>query len=247
MGGRLSRKRIPLRRIITAVCVLLLLGAIVNVAVALVFATFADLDSAFPRTSTHSEVDKFLYLQWREQPGGRELRIVHADGRLAKVTNLAIAIHPATPSLKVPPAAIPSWVTRSWRCMRGEDEFQRVILQAWGWPAFALGSRPDPGHTIRLSGPVYPRFQDNRRWQPLWPGFAINALFYAAVLWLLFAAPFALRRRRRIKRGLCPACAYPVGASDACTECGKPLPRLKSCNHAPHGNLSTAGSLSHRK
>jgi hypothetical protein len=55
---------------------------------------------------------------------------------------------------------------------------------------------------------------------PLWPGFAINTAFYALILWLLFAAPFALRRRRRIKRGLCPKCAYPVGTSDTCTECG---------------------------
>jgi hypothetical protein len=59
--------------------------------------------------------------------------------------------------------------------------------------------------------------------RPLWPGFVINTLFYAGILWLLFAAPFALRRRRRIKRVLCPACAYPVGASDICTECGKPV------------------------
>jgi hypothetical protein len=58
---------------------------------------------------------------------------------------------------------------------------------------------------------------------PIWPGFPINTLFYAVILWGLFAAPFALRRRRRIKRGLCPACAYPVGASDVCTECGKPV------------------------
>jgi hypothetical protein len=54
----------------------------------------------------------------------------------------------------------------------------------------------------------------------LWRGFAINTVFYAAVLWLLFAAPFALRKRRRIKRGLCPKCAYPVGTSEKCTECG---------------------------
>jgi hypothetical protein len=56
--------------------------------------------------------------------------------------------------------------------------------------------------------------------RPIWPGFAINTVFYAGVLWLLFAAPFALRRRRRIKRGLCPKCAYPVGTSAVCTECG---------------------------
>src|SRR5262245_11512691 len=58
---------------------------------------------------------------------------------------------------------------------------------------------------------------------PLWPGFAINTVFYALVLWLLFAAPFQLRRWRRIKHGLCPACAYPIGTSEKCTECGKPV------------------------
>ena len=58
---------------------------------------------------------------------------------------------------------------------------------------------------------------------PLWPGFAINTVFYAAILWMLFASPFAMRRHRRIKRGLCPACAYPVGTSDKCSECGKPV------------------------
>ena len=56
--------------------------------------------------------------------------------------------------------------------------------------------------------------------RPIWPGFAINTVFYAAVLWGLFGAPFALHRRRRIKRGLCPACAYPVGTNEVCTECG---------------------------
>ena len=57
----------------------------------------------------------------------------------------------------------------------------------------------------------------------IWPGFAINTMFYAGVLWMVFAFPFVLRRRRRIKRGLCPACAYPVGQSPVCTECGKPI------------------------
>ncbi len=60
--------------------------------------------------------------------------------------------------------------------------------------------------------------------RPICPGFAINTVFYAAILWLLFAAPFVLRRRRRIRRGLCPACGYRVGTSPVCTECGKPLP-----------------------
>jgi hypothetical protein len=37
------------------------------------------------------------------------------------------------------------------------------------------------------------------------------------------AAPGSVRRRMRIRRGLCPACAYPVGQSDVCTECGRPV------------------------
>ena len=68
---------------------------------------------------------------------------------------------------------------------------------------------------------------------PIWPGFAINTVFYALVLWLLFAAPFALpgvRRRRRIKRGLCPKCAYDLRGtqSEACPECGA---TVKPTNH----------------
>ena len=57
---------------------------------------------------------------------------------------------------------------------------------------------------------------------PIWPGFAINTIFYAAILWLSVAGLGALRRRRRIKRGLCSRCGYPVSASEGavCSECG---------------------------
>jgi hypothetical protein len=61
---------------------------------------------------------------------------------------------------------------------------------------------------------------------PVYPhafGFAINTVFYAAIIWLLFAAPGRVRRWRRIRRGLCAKCAYPVGASEVCTECGTAL------------------------
>ena len=78
--------------------------------------------------------------------------------------------------------------------------------------------------TIPLSGWKLNRFgpQDTLPLRPLWPGFAINTIFYAAILWLLFVAPFALRRSQRIKRGLCPKCAYDLrgGNHSACPECG---------------------------
>ena len=59
---------------------------------------------------------------------------------------------------------------------------------------------------------------------PIWPGFAVNTIFYGAIIWLLIPGPFALRRLIRRRRGLCPACGYPVGESDVCSECGRDLP-----------------------
>ena len=65
--------------------------------------------------------------------------------------------------------------------------------------------------------------------RPIWPGFAVNTVFYAvmvASLWLLIRGGYFLAFRRfiRIRRGLCPRCAYPTGDSAVCSECGKELP-----------------------
>ena len=71
-------------------------------------------------------------------------------------------------------------------------------------------------------------FEAEDRWigyLPIWPGFAVNTLFYAGLLWLLILGPFALRRLIRRRRGLCPKCAYPIGESFVCSECGCELPQ----------------------
>lgn len=51
-------------------------------------------------------------------------------------------------------------------------------------------------------------------------GAAANVLIDAISLWLVVVAPLDLRRRLRRRRGLCPSCAYPVGQSGVCSECG---------------------------
>ena len=58
--------------------------------------------------------------------------------------------------------------------------------------------------------------------RPLWPGFAVNTLFYTAVLWLPLCGPFVLRRQIRRRRGRCIRCGYDLrGDLDAgCPECG---------------------------
>jgi hypothetical protein len=81
---------------------------------------------------------------------------------------------------------------------------------------------PSPRH----GGDVYFWFLPTR---PLWPGFVVDTLFYAVILWLLIPGPFVLRRVIRIKRGRCPKCGYDlrgqppeVGAAPGrgCPECG---------------------------
>jgi hypothetical protein len=69
---------------------------------------------------------------------------------------------------------------------------------------------------------------------PIWPGFAINTIFYAAMLWLLWVAPGKIRRFIRVHRGVCPECGYIIapgtaaasGPGGPCSECGFVRTRL---------------------
>jgi len=56
--------------------------------------------------------------------------------------------------------------------------------------------------------------------RPIWTGFIVNTLFYGVIVWLVVLGPFVLRRFLRSKRGLCKKCAYPIGTSAVCSECG---------------------------
>jgi hypothetical protein len=102
-----------------------------------------------------------------------------------------------------------------------------------GWPAFSMiGSR----WTVYDEGAAKAYYRARTRGidsilrhappiRPIWPGFALNTLFYALILWLLIPGPFVLRRHIRVKRGRCPKCGYDLrgaipGAGGGCPECG---------------------------
>ena len=58
---------------------------------------------------------------------------------------------------------------------------------------------------------------------PLWPGFALNTLFYAALAWGVWQVPLVIRRRRRRSKGKCVRCGYDLkglGVGGVCPECG---------------------------
>ena len=122
---------------------------------------------------------------------------------------------------------IPEWSRFHDQSSQIPDPFTCWYETARGWPVASMNGRKEISrlgppikvvNEIDIRGRVLPL-------RPIAPGFAINTLFYGGILWLLFAAPFAIRRWRRVKRGLCPACGYPVGTSDVCTECGRSLNR----------------------
>jgi hypothetical protein len=73
---------------------------------------------------------------------------------------------------------------------------------------------------------------------PLWPGLLANTIFYAAIVWLIIRGPLEIRRRWWQFRGCCQACGYPIGSSPVCTECGVPV---------PPGMLSPVESKAHQQ
>jgi hypothetical protein len=97
----------------------------------------------------------------------------------------------------------------------------------YGQPYTMLSMRPPRTWQEGLAIPplVHARFD---RYLPLHPmplGLAVNTIFYATALWCLARGLLFVRRGIRLRRGLCPKCAYPIGENDLCSECGNPVPQ----------------------
>ena len=199
-GSSGSSARRKVRSIAVRVVVFLLLGAVVNVAVALAIAAFSS-----PRQAVEmplSETDSLLIAALLQR----------FDGSIQDDPSWLLRRGPGV-----------EWITGVNVRNPSADWFSLFAMRS-GWPVYSLSgetwllnSSDDPQDHSLLSIPSRDMVLPLR---PLWPGFAINTLVYAAVPWLLFAAPGRVRRWRRIRRGLCIKCAYPVGTSEVCTECG---------------------------
>lgn len=120
------------------------------------------------------------------------------------------------------------------------------IADGRGWPLLAMRSRLHRDSRISqqnglaevISGiPLDPLTINARNPQPtprvlplapIWLGFVIDSALYWIAWILLIISPrqlLQLRGRRRLRRGLCCRCAYPIGTSDVCTECGRAVAR----------------------
>jgi hypothetical protein len=97
-----------------------------------------------------------------------------------------------------------------------------------------------PGMADDVAGGIVLNPQSPLGWRalpyrPVWIGFALDTIVYAAALWCLFLLlPGRWRRRRRAKRGWCIACGYDLRGHDhaACPECGAPAPPTRPIKSA---------------
>ena len=219
-----------MRRWAIRIVVFLLIGAIVNVAVAWGLALWT-------RVSKFSDVPQVVAVT------GRAESISVRRHRGLGAVRIAVATPVANPPDTTQPM-LESWIDPMLVPASAPSvRWFASIFDARGLPTVCLYSRIDYGQqptTLRgivrtERGISFGRKPESMDVQyeglaaelpigPVWSGLIFNTLFYAAILGLPFFA-FALRRWRRIQRGLCPKCAYPVGTSDVCTECGAPSPR----------------------
>jgi hypothetical protein len=202
------------RRLLT-ILIFLLAGALLNVAVAWGLAMFLPLQGGH------------FHIGW-VVPTTEPVWDLHVESRQGAlhIKSTAVMYRDSGPEHH-----LPAWSRASKAPAEADLDSPPVNEQARGWPLLALYCwdyhHAEYENAIMLTWPNRP----TRRPLPLMPivpGFVVNTLFYAAVLWLAILGPFALRRFVRVKRGLCPKCAYPMGEAAVCTECGKTLPATMS-------------------
>ncbi len=106
---------------------------------------------------------------------------------------------------------------------------QTVYTVGWPWRcleghSLSFPHRPfiETHQALRLRGSS-PRQYRVLPWRPLWGTLLADSVFWGLLLAAVIAAPRLARRWFRVRRRLCPSCAYPAGASAVCSECGAHL------------------------
>jgi len=205
-----------MRRRIFMVVIFLLAGAIVNVAVAwwcggLLLVNYpvaihdekrADPDLVQPLWDRHRESG------WPVAPDG--MFIFELGGGFTLLT-----AESGSTRVGGPPTVIVSEGRCGWPMRSMKYDF---------WGTSVAGGHY--GSTLPAVGVMRPLLRDPGFFVPVGVipvGFVIDSIVYAVVLWLLICGAFVLRRVIRVRRGLCPACAYPRGEAAVCSECGKAL------------------------
>jgi hypothetical protein len=199
----------------------LLLGAVVNIAVAWGCAAFCGLERPYP-----TELEPHLFSS--SQPSSQALIwLKSGDPGQTVVSQRLIAFGTESVTWQTRVASsIPPFVDEvrsGWPVLSLRGEFWYGKRDWAGW-WHGRQNEADQSHgLIQIgSGTLAPKEQRRIPLFPIWRGFAINTLFFAAILSLLYCTRFVARRLIRVKRGRCPKCGYDLrgAVSGGCPECG---------------------------
>lgn len=83
---------------------------------------------------------------------------------------------------------------------------------------------------IVIQSAIFESVKGDEAWlpyYPMWIGFVVNTAFWTTMLWSLSFGPVVLRGRIRRRAGRCEQCAYVIGESAVCTECGTAVRRWR--------------------
>ncbi len=229
MRARCDGKHVTMKQAIRRVAAFVLIGAAINIAVA-----WSCIAAA--RTS-----------------GSKPFAPALSDSRWALDAPAELPVQSGVPSFSNQHFGVSrmSWQVRLWREQpRNAGDVEKTAERSYtvnlvdcGWPMRSLWYRkfglepesPRPGGAmawLRRGVWLTPDTPGVRMFPmvlaiaPLWGGFAVNSLLYGALVAVPVMLPGAVRRAVRRRRGQCEACAYPIGASAVCTECGKPIPAI---------------------
>jgi len=127
--------------------------------------------------------------------------------------------------------------SRWWSPMRESSQMWTIDRIAVGWPAKCLTAYRDVpfmmlsvGHVKihwgftwnhKEAGLIQDKTPPIIPIKPIWTGLAMNSIIYASCWFLLMCTLRRTRRTIRRSKRLCMYCAYPLGKSTVCSECGK--------------------------
>ena len=239
------------RRAIFKLLLFLLGGAVINVAVAWTcgWASMYDLDKTLYGTSTRDRIPPVgmpVHI-WRSRGFGVEKLHVMASGS----SEFEFGDH-YRPLEEVRPG----WVSleNDLRFSALSEGASEADALAQGWPLLALWCECPEYQRIE-GGLLLSQVQVGQSFlvvervvafRPIWRGLAVNTVFYAAILWILFATPRAIRRKLRRRRGLCATCGYSLreSVSEKCPECGAVARAGNAVGQPPSSSLRSSDALS---
>lgn len=196
----------------------LAIGAVLSIVTAWLIAGSSPFDGADQRTQFYATGGDSWYVRRTDVPGATRVLAM----RDFKVSG-AIRVERREPDS-------PRWGATALRDRR------LVKVEAFGWPFRAMKVTFESS-SIDLPLRTRPRLggfeidvddwsnlnADSSRTLPLHPigaGLAANALLFGLVIFCLVAAPRALRRWFRARRGRCTGCGYLLVGLARCPECG---------------------------